>query len=56
VAAHTVFGASLATVAEVEVAEDGQLRVLRYVCAVDCGVAVNPDTVKRRSKAASCSA
>ena len=46
IAAHTVFGAHMATVAEVEVGSDGEVYVKRYVSAVDCGVAVNPDTVK----------
>jgi CO/xanthine dehydrogenase Mo-binding subunit len=35
----------LAQVAEVEVAGDGEIRVRRVVCAVDCGTVVNPDTV-----------
>ena len=46
IAAHTSFGSHLATVAEVEVDEDGEVRVHRFVCAIDCGVAVNPDSVK----------
>jgi isoquinoline 1-oxidoreductase beta subunit len=36
----------LAQVAEVEVADSGEVRVRRIVCAVDCGTIVNPDTVK----------
>ena len=36
----------LAQVAEVEVSKAGEVRVRRIVCAVDCGTAVNPDTVK----------
>jgi isoquinoline 1-oxidoreductase beta subunit len=36
----------LAQVAEVEVSKTGEVRVLRVVCAVDCGTIVNPDTVK----------
>jgi isoquinoline 1-oxidoreductase beta subunit len=36
----------LAQVAEVEVSKTGAVRVLRVVCAVDCGTIVNPDTVK----------
>jgi isoquinoline 1-oxidoreductase beta subunit len=39
------FGSYLSQVAEVEVADDGSLKVLRVVCAVDCGTVVNPDTV-----------
>ena len=40
------FGTYVAQVAEVSVAKDGQVRVDRVVCAVDCGRVVNPDTVK----------
>lgn len=39
------FGSYIAQVAEVEVAADGTLKVLRIVCALDCGQVVNPDTV-----------
>jgi isoquinoline 1-oxidoreductase subunit beta len=35
-----------AQVAEVSVAHDGTVRVHRVVCAVDCGPAVNPDTIE----------
>jgi isoquinoline 1-oxidoreductase beta subunit len=35
----------LAQVAEVEVTGEGEIRVRRIVCAVDCGTIVNPDTV-----------
>ena len=41
-----VFGSYLAQVAEVEVSNDGAVRVRRVVCAVDCGTVVNPDTVQ----------
>ncbi|WP_050384764.1 xanthine dehydrogenase family protein molybdopterin-binding subunit [Bradyrhizobium pachyrhizi] len=41
-----VFGSYLAQVAEVEVAKDGSVRVHRVVCAMDCGIVVNPDTVQ----------
>lgn len=40
------FGTYVAQVAEVVVGKDGQVRVQRVVCAVDCGRVVNPDTVK----------
>jgi isoquinoline 1-oxidoreductase subunit beta len=39
------FGSFLAQVAEVEVSRDGAVRVHRVVCAIDCGIAVNPDTI-----------
>jgi isoquinoline 1-oxidoreductase beta subunit len=39
------FGSYLSQVAEVEVADDGSIKVRRVICAVDCGIVVNPDTV-----------
>jgi CO/xanthine dehydrogenase Mo-binding subunit len=33
-------------VAEVSIEKDGKVRVHRVVCAIDCGIFVNPDTVK----------
>ena len=41
-----VFGSYLAEVAEVEVSKDGNVRVRRVVCAMDCGTVVNPNTVE----------
>lgn len=46
VAVHASFGSYVAEVAEVSVAEDGSWKVERVVCAVDCGIAVNPDVVR----------
>jgi isoquinoline 1-oxidoreductase beta subunit len=40
------FGSYLAVVAEITVDPSGQVRVERVVCAVDCGIAVNPDIVR----------
>jgi isoquinoline 1-oxidoreductase beta subunit len=40
-AVHESFGSIVAQVAEVSVA-DGRIRVHRVVCAIDCGVCVNP--------------
>ena len=40
------FGSYMSQVAEVEVAKNGGVRVRRVVCAVDCGMVVNPDTVR----------
>jgi isoquinoline 1-oxidoreductase subunit beta len=45
VAVQPSFASSIATVAEVEVDDEGEVRVRRLVCAVDCGIVVNPDTV-----------
>jgi isoquinoline 1-oxidoreductase beta subunit len=47
-----VFGSYLAQVAEVEVSQEGAVRVRRVVCAVDCGIAVNPDTVQAQIQSA----
>ena len=41
-----VFATYMAHVAEVEVAKDGAVRIRRVVCAVGCGTAVNPDTIR----------
>jgi isoquinoline 1-oxidoreductase beta subunit len=45
VAVHESFGSYVAQVAEVSVERD-TIRVHRVVCAIDCGVAVNPETVR----------
>ncbi|MGR9114645.1 MAG: molybdopterin cofactor-binding domain-containing protein [Gammaproteobacteria bacterium] len=45
VALHESFGSIVAQVAEVTL-DDGDIRVLRVWCAVDCGFAVNPAIVK----------
>src|SRR5262249_1052999 len=42
----------MAQVAEVEVGKDGAVRVRRVVCALDCGTAVNPDTVRAQIQSA----
>ena len=44
-AAHGSFGTDVAQVAEVSV-ENGQIRVHKVLCVVDCGIAVNPDVVR----------
>ncbi len=46
VAVHESFGTVVAQVAEVTVDKDGKYTVDRVVCAVDCGIAVNPDVVR----------
>jgi isoquinoline 1-oxidoreductase beta subunit len=52
VALQFVFGTYMAQVAEVEVSKDGEVRVRRVVCAVDCGSVVNPDTVQAQVQGA----
>jgi len=46
------FGSYVAEVAEVSVAKEGEVRVHRIVCAVDCGMTVNPDIIKRQMESA----
>ena len=45
VSAQFAFGTYMAQVAEVSVCADGEVRMQRVVCALDCGQVVNPDTV-----------
>jgi len=45
IAVHESFGSFVAQVAEVSIS-DGHVKVERVVCAVDCGVAVNPDIIR----------
>ena len=45
VSVQFAMGSYLSQIAEVEVSRDGEVRVRRVVCAVDCGQMVNPDTI-----------
>ncbi|MGQ0457167.1 MAG: molybdopterin cofactor-binding domain-containing protein [Hyphomicrobium sp.] len=45
VAVHESFASYVANVADVRIRDDGTVKVERVVCAIDCGVAVNPDVV-----------
>lgn len=45
IARHTSFLTEAAEIAEVTIV-DGRIRVTRVWCAVDCGIAVNPDIVR----------
>jgi isoquinoline 1-oxidoreductase beta subunit len=45
VALQFAFGSYLATVVQVQVSPQGEIRVLKADVAVDCGPTVNPDTV-----------
>ena len=44
-AVHESFRSCIAQVAEVTVRADGSLKVDRIVCAVDCGIAINPHNI-----------
>ncbi len=46
IAVHESFHSFVAEVAEVTVRNDGSFSVDRVVCAVDCGIAVNPDIIR----------
>ncbi|TXR46273.1 molybdopterin cofactor-binding domain-containing protein, partial [Phyllobacterium endophyticum] len=48
-----VFGSYVAQVAEVEVAADGAVKVKRIVCALDCGMSVNPNTIEAQMEGGS---
>src|SRR5262249_39562279 len=45
IAVHESFHTFVAEAAEIAVADDGTFKVEKVVCAVDCGIAVNPDVV-----------
>jgi isoquinoline 1-oxidoreductase beta subunit len=45
-AVHESFNTFVAQVADVTVKRDGSFKIDRIVCAVDCGVAVNPDVIR----------
>ncbi len=46
VAVHESFSSYVAQVVEVSRGRDGRPKVERVVCAVDCGIAINPDNIK----------
>jgi isoquinoline 1-oxidoreductase beta subunit len=53
IAAHFGYGSYVAQVAEVSYdASEGGLRVKRVVCAIDCGLAVNPNGVQAQMESA----
>jgi isoquinoline 1-oxidoreductase beta subunit len=52
VAVHESFNSFVAQVAEVTVKPDGSIKVDRVVCAVDCGVAINPDNIRSQVEGA----
>ncbi len=46
ISVQAAYGSFTSAVAEVEVATDGSVKVKRVVCAIDCGMHVNPDTIE----------
>lgn len=48
IAAASAYGSHIAALVEVETTTDQRVRVIRAVCAVDCGRIVNPELVKQQ--------
>ena len=46
IAVHESFGSVVAEVVDVTVNDDGGFSVDRVICAVDCGIAINPDVIR----------
>ena len=46
VAVHESFSTPVAQIVDISIDNSGNLKVERVVCAVDCGIAVNPDVIK----------
>ncbi|HEY0525305.1 MAG TPA: xanthine dehydrogenase family protein molybdopterin-binding subunit [Stellaceae bacterium] len=46
IAMHRSFGSIAACVAEISVNADHAVKLHRFTCALDCGIAVNPDTIR----------
>jgi isoquinoline 1-oxidoreductase beta subunit len=51
IAVHESFGSFVAEVADVSLESD-QIRVHRVTCAIDCGIAVNPETIRSQVEGA----
>ena len=52
VALHEAFGSVVVQVAEVSLAHDKSIRVHRVVCAIDCGLPVNPNLIRQQMESA----
>lgn len=50
IALQESFGSIVAQVAEVSLTPEGEVRVHRVTCAIDCGRAINPDTVRSQAE------
>ena len=48
IAVQESFGSVVAEIAEVSLQDNGELKVHRVTCAIDCGRAINPDTVEQQ--------
>ncbi|HVG43699.1 MAG TPA: molybdopterin cofactor-binding domain-containing protein, partial [Longimicrobium sp.] len=52
IAVHESFKTHVGQVAEISLRPDGTIKVERVVCAVDCGIAINPDIIKAQMEGA----
>jgi len=52
VAVHKSFNSYVGEVADIRLREDGTVKVERVTCAIDCGVAINPDNVRAQVEGA----
>jgi isoquinoline 1-oxidoreductase beta subunit len=52
IAVHESFGSFIAHVAEVSVKPEGEVRIHKVVCAIDCGRVVNPETIVAQMESA----
>jgi isoquinoline 1-oxidoreductase subunit beta len=52
IALHESFGTLIAQIAEVSLTKDGAIKVHRVVCAVDCGLAINPNLIAQQMESA----
>ena len=52
IAVHESFGSFVAEVAEVSLESSNRIRVHRVTCAIDCGIVVNPETIRAQLEGA----
>ncbi len=52
IALHESFGTIVAQVVEVSIESDNSIRVHRVVCAIDCGLAINPNLIAQQMESA----
>jgi isoquinoline 1-oxidoreductase beta subunit len=52
IAVHESFGSFVAEVAEVSLESSNRIQVHRVTCAIDCGIVVNPETIRAQLEGA----
>jgi isoquinoline 1-oxidoreductase beta subunit len=50
IAVHKCFRSYAAVVAEISLTGDGDLKIHRMICAIDCGIVINPDGVRSQAE------